>query len=492
VTPIGIVAMLCIAGAIAWPLRGTTLWPLALPVALALGESGFVQTWNLSIDIPGIPVPLLWTDVVFGSLVAAWLFVRRISPPSKPVPRLVHADMIPLAAWLALVVLAVPLAWIDGGAVKLGITWVVFSYSYVPLSFVLIWDVMRRTDRTAMWAMMRSLSVVVSVLSVFYVLHMLGLSVYDAAGINSTYYFADGVRRDILTFPVWACLTVPFIMWSERIRLAEGAMLVAQAAAVAVSMTRSLVLSCGLAIVLVVLARFPIRRRPMQPLVPVGVGLAGLGVLGLVMPGAIGRVLDPLVSRFDELSAGVGSVDTVAQRLGVGQRVSSFLSGWSLWMGAGFSDTALSQSQANLGQLLVADSLWSIVLLHFGIVGAAVVGATLAVGLGMGAFAAYLRRAEAFSLAIVATAALAWLTARTVASSEIVMYYPIVCAFVLALVAMEARDAWSGTPGVRGLLFERGEAPLLPAWIWNNALVRVAVVVAVVVVEILIGRAMGK
>jgi hypothetical protein len=492
VTLVGVLAMTCIAVAIAWPLRGTDLWPLALPLALALGESGFVQTWNLSIDLPGVPVPIGWTDIVFASLVMAWLLVRRISPVGKPAPRLVHADLIPLAAWLALVAIAVPLAWIDGGAVKIGIAWTVFSYSYVPLCFVLMWDVLRRTSRAAMWRMLRTLSAVVTVLGAVYILHMLGLSLYDAAGVNSTYYFADGIRRDILTFPVWACVTAPFLLWSERIRLMEGAMLVVQAVAVAVSMTRSLVLSLALAALMVVVARVVYRRRPLQPLVPAGVALAGLGGLAVVMPGAISRVLDPLASRFDELSAGVGSVSTIGQRLAVGQRVSSFLSGWSLWMGEGFSDSAVAKSQNNLAQLLIADSLWSVVLLHFGIIGAAVVGATLAVGLGAGVVATHLRRAEPFSMAIVGTAALAWLAARTVASSEIIVNYPIVLAFVLALVTIEARDAWSDVAGARPMLFERGDAPVMPQWMRTSVLVKLVALAVVIAVEIVLGRMMGK
>jgi hypothetical protein len=492
VTLLGAFAMLCIAAAIGWPLRGTTLWPLAIPVALAFGEAGFVQTWNLSVAVPGIPVPLGWRDVVFIALVVAWLLVRRLSPPGKPSPRLVHWDMVPLAAWLALVGISIPLAWIDGGAIKLGIALAVFAYAYVPLCFVFLWDILRRTDRATMWKMLRSLSVIVSALALLYVFHMLGLSVYDAAGVNSTYSVGDGIRRDILTFPVWACITVPFLLWSERISVVEGGMVAVQAAAVAMSMTRSVVLGFALAVLLVVVARFVVRRRPLQPLVPAAVGLAGFGVLAASVPQQVDRIVGALTSRFDELSAGVSSVSTVASRLGVGARVSNFLSGWSLWMGAGFSDAAVSQSQAGLGRLLVEDSLWSVVLLYFGIIGAVVVAGTLVVGVVAGAFAAFNRRAEPLSLAIVGTAALAWLFARTAASSEILTYYPIVCAFVLALITVEARDAWSTSPYARRLLLERDDAPTLPVWARNSTLLKAGAIAVVVGIEIVVGRAMAR
>jgi hypothetical protein len=244
--------------------------------------------------------------------------------------------------------------------------------------------------------------------------------------------------------------------------------------------------------VVVALGRIATRRRPLQPLVPVAVGLAGLGTLAIAAPRALGRIVDPLLSRFDELAAGVTSVATMTQRLGVGERVSSFLSGWSLWMGAGFSDAALAQSRANIGSLLVADSLWSLVLLHFGVIGAIVVGVTLAVGLGAGVLATYRRRAQPMSLAIVGTAGLAWLVARTAASSEILTNYPIVCALVLALVMVEARDAWAKAPDARRLLLDRDDAPVLPSWARGNVLLTGGAIAILIVIEIVIGRMMAR
>jgi hypothetical protein len=491
VTVAGLVVMSVIAGTLAWSLRRTALWPLALPIALAFGESGFVQTWDFLVQLPVFPVPITWLDIMFVALVIAWLLVRRVAPKPKDPPSLWGFSAAPLAAWLAVVALAVPLAWIDGGVIKFGIAWIVLSYAYIPLSAVIVYDILRRSDRSAVWALLRSLSVIVSVLAVFYTLHMLGWSLYDLAGVNSTYTAVGEVRRDILTFPVWACITVPFLLWSERISLAEGCMIVVQIVAVAMSLTRSLVLACLFAIVFVVVARIAARRRPLQPLVPVSIGGVAFGVLAWSVPGFVTRTAELLLSRFDELAAGVTSVSTITQRLGVGERVSNFLSGWGMWMGAGFSDEALARSEASLGRLLVADSLWSIVLLNFGIIGAVIVALTLATGIAAGIRAAFKRRSEPLSLAIVATAALIWLSSRTIASSEIVTFCPLVCGFVIALVIAEVRGAWAAPQAVHGLLLGRDDAPALPGWLPRGVAIGVALAF-VVLVEIVIGWVVAR
>jgi hypothetical protein len=272
----------------------------------------------------------------------------------------------------------------------------------------------------------------------------------------------------------------------------EGSMIVVQVAAVAVSVTRSLVLSCVLAIVLLVALRLAAGRRPLQPLVPLGVGAVAFGALALFVPGLVSRVVGSLLSRFSELSAGVASVTNVASRLNVTERVSSFLHGWTLWMGAGFSDSAVAQSQTNMGHLLVADSLWSLVLLGLGLLGMAVVGLALAVGLGAGVIATRRQRGEPLALAAVGAAMLLWLIARTPASSEILITYPIVCAFALALVMVEVRGAWSTCPEVLGLVFGRDATPVLPDWLPRDVRFRSALIVLVVVAEITIGRAIAR
>ena len=161
-------------------------------------------------------------------------------------------------------------------------------------------------------------------------------------------------------------------------------------------------------------------------------------------------------------------------------------------MGAGFSGAAVAQTQANFGRLLVEDSLWSAILLHFGILGVAVVAVTLAVGIGTGVLAALRRRTEPLALAAVGAAALVWLFARTAASAEIMMNYPLVCAFLLALVTVEARDAWSASQGVERLLLGRGDAPALPERMRRSVLFKAAAVALAVVVEIAIGRVIAR
>lgn len=491
-TLVGILAMLCIAAALAWPLRGTTLWPIALPIALAFSEAGFVQTSDLAIQIPLFPVALRWLDIVFGALVVAWLLVRRLSSAETASPLPVGVDVAALTAWLAIVVIALPLAWIDGGAIKLGISWILLPYCYVPLSTAMLYDVLRRTTRAAMWTLLRSLSVVVSVVAAFYMLHMLGWSVYDLAGVNSTYSSVGEVRRDTLTFPYWAYLTIPFLLWSERIRVVDACMIVLQITAVATSVTRSLILGCFLAVAFVMVSRLAVGRRPLQPLVPVSIGIAAFAVLESFVPEFVSRRAGVVLSRFDELSAGVGSVPTIAYRLGVGARISSLLKGWSLWMGPGFSDVAQLQTRVNLGKYILSDSLWTVILFYFGAIGVAIVGLTLMVGVGEGVLAVRREREEPLALAAVGTAALLWLIARTVASSEIMEFNPMVCALVLALIMLEARDAWSTSPEVRRLLLERGEARTLPEWLPQGPMLKVALVALAVVAEIAIGRAVAR
>jgi hypothetical protein len=489
---VGALAMLCIVAALAWPLRRTTLWPIALPIALTFAESGFVQEWGLLIRVPGFPVPLRWLDIVFGSLVVAWLLVRRLSPREIEAPVPLGVDVALLVAWLCVVAISLPLAWLDEGSVKLGISWTILPYLYIPLGAIVLYDMLQRSDRTAMWTLLRSLSVVVSVLAGFYVLHMLGRSIYDLAGINSTYWQQGEFRRDMLTFPVWACLTIPFLLWSERIGVVEGSMLVVQLAAVAVSSTRSLVLACGLAIAFVVAARIAARRRPFQPLVPVGIGITVYGLLAWLAPAFVARRTDAILSRFDELSGGGASVPNLVYRLGVGERVSSLLGNQALWTGVGFSDSAGYQARASLSGLTLGDSLWPVILLRFGVIGMTIVGFTLVAGVATGLVAAWRRRREPLSLAVVGAAALLWLAARTVASAEIFEFAPLALALPTALVMVEARDAWSTSSHVQPLWFGRGEGlPLFGASPRGRAF-KLGLLALVVVAEIAVGWVVAR
>ena len=484
----GLFVMLSIAAVLAWPLRRTTLWPLALPIALAFGEAGFVQTWDMQVEVPYFPFTLRWPDIVFGALVIAWLLVRRLSPPQGGSRWAIGVDEGVVIAWLVMAAVAILLSWIDEGRIMPWITRDVLYYCYVPLGLVILQSVFRRTGREAVFVLLRSLSVVVSALSIVYILHMSGWSLYDRAGVQSSYSALGEVRRDSLTFPVWACVTLPFLLWSERIGIVESVMILLQSAALAASLTRSFVLAGVLAVLLVAVLRVVNRRRPTTLLVPIGFGIAFVGGLSWWAPESLRQSGRLLMSRFDELSRGVASVPNVVERLAVGERVSSFLRGWTLLMGAGFSEAARRQTDLNLGHLLVYDSLWSLVLLTFGIVGAVVVAATLLIGLLQGVSVAFRQRREPLSLAAVGAAALLWLIARTPASSEILSFYPMVCAFAFALVTVEAHSAWSASREVRPLLPDRREADMMLAHLPQGSAFRAMLAVLALTALVLIGR----
>lgn len=487
----GFTAMLLIFSTLAHATRGTTAWPLALPITLAFGEAGFVQTWDFVAYLPGLPLPIKWLDIVFGATLVAWLMVRRLSAEEVTGGGL-GIDTVVIGAWLLLVAIAVPMAWLDGGALKLGIAWVVLPYSYLPLAAAMLYGVFIRVPRSAVWRLLRALSVVVTVLGGIYVFHMLGPSLYDLAGISSTYSLSEGIRRDSLTFPVWICLTLPFLLWSEHIGVPEGVMIAVQLAAVVASVTRSLVIACVAAIVMLAFSRIVMKRGPQELLVPALLSGLGAAVVGWSATSLGARTADVLMFRFAELSGGLSSVPNLVARLRVGESVTGVLGSRSLWMGVGFSDAAIQRAQTLLGQAIVADSLWSVVLLNFGVVGAVVVAAILLVGIGTGVRTMWFHRSEPLALGAVGTAAMIWLSGRTVASSEILAFYPVVCAFALAVIAVEKRDAWSRSDTVLPLAFGRDTGSVVPAWFPHGVSGRTLAIVVGVVLEILLGRGLGK
>jgi hypothetical protein len=413
---------------------------------LTLGESAFIRTWNVSIRLPYVPVPLIWNDVVFGALVISWLYVwqkRRVKTRFAS-----GWDILAVVLFLGLVVAQVPVAWLRDQEIRLGAILAIRSFLYFPLSIFLWADLLRRLARNEIENLLGCLSWVTVGLLGLYVLHMLG---YVTSPVDSSYYQgvlgSTPIIRDALAFPFFT--KVAFAYFLTRPRKNAGTLLALGVAFTGVlfSYTRSWVIPAVLMLVVSVLYLAVVQQRLRMALgqvavlgamgafvfagatmlFPVNVGFAvdrlrEIGVQGLNTPNLVSRVETMgIVARY------VGTVDPI-------------------W-GAGYSVATARDLQAISQGRLIGDAVWPALLLPLGWSGVISFGLILFVMLLVAGSGAVKKRNDGTPLLTIGLLLIiVWDILRTVSSSDILTIYPVGEALIFALVMVESRSLWSSNP----------------------------------------------
>lgn len=411
-----------------------------MPIMLALGESVFLQTWNFRLSVPLLPEPLNWRDVLFLATLVAWSALQS----ARPRPDSLYPGWDLVGGWLLLLWFAfqTPLSWLVGGEIKIGIALAARGLLYVPLGFLLWADIFRRVTREEVRWLLESVAVLCVPLAGLYALSTLGVRIYEAAGIQSAYYQAAGVRRDILTFPVWAKIALPvLIVWPGKRpvwRFAGAAVILV---ACFLTYTRSIIVP-GLAVVLICGLLLSGRTKGLavswlRPLLLIAaVGLA-LVVAGDYAP----QGLQYLAQRFEEIgSSGLG-VSTFQARLAWGRTIAELVGRVDPWLGYGFSDQMLGEAFRVGSTMFLSDVLWLPLLLFTGWLGVALTANMLAAYGRTSARLAWAAESPWRELGCVVFCVFVWDVSRSFASSELLTNLGVGATTWMALAAVAVRGA---------------------------------------------------
>ena len=350
-----------------------------LPFAIALGRSAFINLLPTT-QLIGVGSHSLGAqDLLFGSLGLCWLL-------SKHWRRDVEAPVIDgwwvLGGLILFFLVAELIIQIAGlGRLSAGAIIDARDWFYVPLGFLLMLDMLRRFTAAEAHDLIRLLSRVTVVLTIFYVANSSGAKIYPYQVYQSITYGGTTFARDFTTLSIWMGLALAYYLARPRVTAETVIGLLILATGCFFSFTRSTVLTVGLMVMLAILLSAWKRgsyRRAIAIIVSGAViVLLAFTVLPVVAPAqyayvgarftqlgsvtAAGHTRD-LVIRTDKFDAARRAGAKVDPQLGAGL----------LDLGAVSSASAYSTSY---------DSDWITIVYQFGPVGLAIFGLPLVVAL---------------------------------------------------------------------------------------------------------------
>ncbi len=422
-------------------LRNSPLVVCALPITLSLGETIFITTWGVKFNLPLVPIPLDWRDIVLGTLIAAWLYARLQRPLSGRLTR--GMDLAVVGLMMVLVVVQIPISWLRDDAFKPGVVLAVRFWTYLPLSIWLWAGILRRSTRAEIENLLQALALVTIPLAGLYALSAVGVSIYPQTSWDPISFGAATIVRDYITFPVWLKVALAYFLLRPRQNLGSMVAIGVLLVAVILTYTRSWVLPAammiGIAFVHSLLAAAQVGAWLRRGVVTLLAALVAIGAVMTVAPDNVNF----LVGRMEEAQT-MGLLTTnLVSRANTVDEITWYISGIDPIWGAGFAVQTARDSELINQNFLVGDILWAYVLLPLGWSGVAVFGLLFVifvrVALRLWGQRQNLARSQLSALAVMV---LVWDIVRTFTSAEYVLQYPVAAALVFGLVIVEARAAW--------------------------------------------------
>ena len=219
-----------------------------LPFVIALGRSVFINLLPTT-QLIGLGNHSLGAqDLLFGSLGLCWLLSKRWRRDAgAPV-----IDWWWVLGGLILFFLVAELIIQIAGLGKPSISAIIDArgWFYVPLGFFLMLDMFRRFTAAEADGLIRLLSRLTVVLTIFYVANAAGAKVYPYQVYQTITYVGTSFTRDFTTFSIWMGLAVAYYLARPRITAETVVGLLILATGCFFSYTRSTVLTVGLMVVL--------------------------------------------------------------------------------------------------------------------------------------------------------------------------------------------------------------------------------------------------
>ena len=437
-------------------LRTNPLVLVGIPLTLALGEAGFMRTWQFSMRVPLFPYALEWPDIVFGALGVAWVYVRQKRPEAQSLKWSV--DLGVALFLLGLMFLYVPMAWLDDQALKLGVFWAVHKFVYFPLSIFVWLDLFRRVTREETDRLLETMAFVTVPFAGLYTLSSVGVPIFPDIIWSPTFIGSAVIVRDFLTFPIWTRFALAYFLTRPRQTVISLASIGILSSAIVLSYTRSWVIP---ALVLFGIAAFyiiAIRRQftfAITRIASIAVVLAGVAsALLMLFPENLTYAFDRVV----EIQTQGFYSGNVLARTSVFDEINAYVLSADPIFGAGFGEQKGAEAAVLSQTYLVGDMMWTVILLVMGWIGITAFGILFAI-FGLRAFWIMLdahnemraRFGAIFFMVI------SWDVIRVFASAEYLQLQQTSSALGFALIAIEARRLWAENPKtISGLPMFRG------------------------------------
>jgi hypothetical protein len=420
--------------------RKTPLCFAVFPVILSFGESGFMNSWNFRLNLPGFPVTLIWQDIVFITLGLAWFYVikRRPNYLSGKLGLETGATLM----LLLLMLIEIPATWLNIGAIWPSVFFNIRFYLYFPISIYLWIDILRRFTAEEVYLFVQSIAIVTVPIMGLYALSSVGYSVFPYVGINTIIIGTGTSLRDNLTFPVWSGLALSYFLSKQKKELSGAIALIIILFGIFFSATRTLF---GITAILIVVSIVALRIKKQSLMSAmfsyIVILLAGVALLIITYPLFPDNVRFVL-SRLDEvLKTGLETAN-IMSRTNSFLAISSSTQQYDFVLGGGFAIQGASSYQAATAGYVMGDMFWTTVLFYFGWLGIVLFSLFYFSFMFASLSIVFNGKMSATPTSIIILLLFFWNLFRTFASSASLTIYPVSETLIFALITVEKRDLW--------------------------------------------------
>lgn len=437
---VGILFSLAVMAFIAWRTRGSPLALVSIPLTLAMGEAVGLRSWGWAMPVPFVPVPLMWMDVVFFSLVAVWIVIRekrKLQPRIRP-----GWDLYTICIVIGVVLLEVLVAWTIDGQVSVGVLVAAREWFYVALS-ILIWvDLLRRFTRAETLRLLESLAWVSVPLAAMYCLSSVGVHVYPYVGWETVQWGSGMINRDFLTFPFFIPLGLVWFANRQSRRVVAMVCIAILAAACVLTYTVTTILGAIVALSISLLVPL-VARNDWKGLVARLVPLSATLLLILIAMAAVAPAnLSYAVQRMNAVRTGQSN-GNLQLRLDWFAATARAVKDYDSALGFGFSgDGARRLAVLTNGGVLLPDMQWAYVLAWLGWAGVIAVAAMYTAFVACSARIAIGWASAPDGLGLMLLGIALWFVCRSMAASEWLIGYPAAAGMFMAVAVLELRGAW--------------------------------------------------
>ena len=351
----------------AWLLRHTKLFLLAIPIVMSMKESAFIGASHFSFYLPGLPVAINYDIFLLFVLTVTVILIKHQSKSVHAVRRCVKGDLILklVKIFIAFSVIQVLIFWVGNMNLQLGLLFTLLSYLFPFLSILLWLQIMCLSTDKEVLVLINSITLITVILGILYVLNSSGLEIYPFEIYRELSFQAKTIIRDFSTIPPWLSLSLATLLVRDNLRSGLGLLILVTV--IIFTYTRSILLSF---VTIFIVYSFIINNY--KKLLKRYIVLAFLfSIFFFVFGDKLVDDIDYLSGRFDDVS------DTGIPESSLGKRLDTIdylfsnpsLSAVIFGMRANIHEYGTGFDYSDAPTSISGDSTWSSIIYYGGIIG---------------------------------------------------------------------------------------------------------------------------
>ena len=227
----------------AWLLRRTKLFLLAIPIVMSMKESAFIDAYHFLLRFPGLPVALNYDTLLLIVLTIAYILFKHQSKSSYSMRRRIKGGLTLklIIIFIAYSFIQVLIYWVGNMNLQLGLLFSLLSTLF-PFLTILLWlQIMRFSTDEDLLVLINSITLISVILGILYILNSSGLEIYPFETYWEFSTQTVTIIRDFNTIPPWLSLSFATLLIRNDLRSGLG--LVILVIVVIFTYTRSILLS---------------------------------------------------------------------------------------------------------------------------------------------------------------------------------------------------------------------------------------------------------